>query len=186
MSLAYAILHGRNPVPRNCTSENIIDELDALATLDGLHLDAANAKLAVAAGLFLVLAFRVGLAANGFAIGDFGGLEGEVDMVALVELGDDDFDMLLAGAGQEKFLGLRIARKAQRGTVLEDFMIRNADLVFIGAGSRLDGKGDGRLGKLRGRVKNGRSFIAKSFAGSRFLQLGACTDGSGVQLADFD
>src|SRR6266851_1420728 len=184
--IANALLHGRNPVPRNCTPENIIDELDALATLDGLHLDAANAKLAVAAGLFLVLAFRVGLAANGFAIGNFGGLEGEVDMVALVELGDDDFDMLLAGAGQQKFLGLRIARKAQRGIFLEDFMDRDADLVFVGAGFRLDGKGDGRLGKLRGRVKNGRSFVAKGFAGSRFLQFGDGADVSGVQLTDFD
>src|SRR5260370_3463158 len=107
-------------------------------------------------------------------------------MGALVELGDDDFDMLLAGGCQEEFLGLRIARKTQGGIFLEDFMNRDADLVFIGARFRLDGKGDGRLGKLRGRVKNGRSSIAKSLAGSRLLQFGDGADVSGVQLADFD
>ncbi len=50
----------------------------------------------MAAGLFLVLAFGVGFAANGFAVGDFGRLEREVDVIALVELGDDHFDVLLA------------------------------------------------------------------------------------------
>jgi len=63
----------------------------------------------VAAGLFLVLAFGVGLAANGFAVRDFRGLQSEVDVIALVELGDDDFDVLLARTGEQEFLGLRIA-----------------------------------------------------------------------------
>jgi len=56
-----------------------------------------------------VLAFDVGFAANGFAVGDFGRLQSEINVIALVELGDDHFNMLLAGAGQEKFLGLRVA-----------------------------------------------------------------------------
>jgi len=30
-------------------------------------------------------------------------------VIAFVELGDDDFNVLLAGTGQEKFFGLRIA-----------------------------------------------------------------------------
>jgi hypothetical protein len=95
----------------------------------------------VAARLLLVLALDVGFAANGFAVRDFGWFESEVDMVALVELGDDDLDVLLAGPGQEKFLGLRIARKAERGIFLQDFMNRDADLVFVSAGFRLDGSG---------------------------------------------
>jgi len=76
-------------------------------------------------------------------------VQSEIDVIALVELGDDDFNVLLAGTGQEKFLGLRIARKTERGIFLQDFMNGDADLVFISAGFRLDGKGDGRLGKLR-------------------------------------
>src|SRR5712664_144085 len=181
-----ALLDGGNPVLRDGAAKDIVDELDALAALDRLHLDAAYAELAVATGLLLVLAFDVGLAADGFAVRNLGRFEREVDMVALVELGDDDFDMLLAGTGQEEFLGLRIARKTQRGIFLQDFMNRDADFVFIGARFRLDGKGDGRLGKLRGRVKDGRSFVAKSFTGSCFLQLGDGADVSGVKLADFD
>src|SRR4029077_20148829 len=110
---ANSSFHRGNPVPWYRAAENIIDELDALAALDGLHFDATNAELAVTAGLFFVLAFGVGLAANGFAVGDFGRLEREVDVIALVQLGYDNFDVLLACAGQQKLLGLRIARKTQ-------------------------------------------------------------------------
>ena len=63
----------------------------------------------MAAGLFFVFAFGVGFAANGFAIRNFRRLEREVDVVTLVEFGDDDFDVLLAGAGEEEFFRLRIA-----------------------------------------------------------------------------
>src|SRR3984893_526991 len=87
---------GRNPVPWYRATENVVDELDALTSLNRLHLDAANAELAVSTGLLLVLAFGVGFAANGFAVGDLGGLEREVNVIALVQLGDYDFDVLLA------------------------------------------------------------------------------------------
>src|SRR5260370_5313768 len=93
---ANSSFHGGNPVPWYRAAENVVDELDALPALDGLHFDATDAKLAVPAGLFLVLAFGIGLAANGFAVGNFGRLEREVDVIAFVQLGDDDFDVLLA------------------------------------------------------------------------------------------
>ena len=107
--IANAFLDRRNPVFRDCAAENIVHELDAFAALDGLHLDAAHAKLAVPAGLFLVLAFGVGFAANSFTVGNLGRFEREVDVVAFLKFGDDDFDVLLAGARENEFLCLRIA-----------------------------------------------------------------------------
>jgi len=61
----------------------------------------------------------------------------------------------------------------------------DADFVFISAGFRLDGKSDGGFGKLRGRIIDGRSFVAESFAGGGFLQLGDGADVSRVKLANF-
>src|SRR6266436_3948361 len=61
----------------------------------------------------------------------------------------------------------------------------NADLVFIGASFRFDGKSDRRLGKLRGRVIDGRTFVAESFARGRFLQFGDRADVSRMKLTDF-
>src|SRR5258708_7490016 len=110
-----ALLDGGNPVLRDGAAKDIVDELDALAALDRLHLDAAYAELAVATGLLFVFAFDVGFTADGFAVRDFGRFRGEIDVIALVELGDDDFDVLLAAAGQEGVLGLRRGRKAHGG-----------------------------------------------------------------------
>ena len=79
-----------------------------------LHANPAVAELAVAAGLLLVAALHVGLSANGFAIRNFRRVQLDVDAVALLQAADDDLDMLLAAAGEQKFLGLRIAIEAQR------------------------------------------------------------------------
>ena len=51
-------------------------------------------------GLLLVLALDVGFAADSFAVRDFRRLQSEIDVVAFVELGDDDFNVLLAGTGE--------------------------------------------------------------------------------------
>ena len=135
---ADSALHRRNPVAGNRAAENIIDELDALAAFDRLHLDAADAELPVATGLFLVLAFGVGLAANGFAIRHLGRLQREIDVVALVELGHHDFNVLLARSCKQKFFRLRIAGETQRGIFFQDFMDGYADFVFVRARFRLD------------------------------------------------
>ncbi len=129
--------------------------------------------------------FGVGFAANGFAIGDLGRLEREVDVVALVQLGDDDLDVLLARAGQQKLFCLRIARKAQCWIFFHDLVNAHADFVFIGARLGLDGKGDGRFGKLRGRIVDRRVFVAERFTRGGFLQLGDGADVACVQFVDF-
>src|SRR5260370_26806933 len=61
----------------------------------------------------------------------------------------------------------------------------DADLVFVGAGFRLDGESDGGLGNLRWRIIDRRSFVTESFACGRFLQFGDGADVSGVKLAVF-
>jgi hypothetical protein len=94
--IANALFDGGNPVLRNGAAENVIHKFNAFAALKGFKLDAAYAELAVSAGLFLVLAFRVRLPTDGFAVRNLGRLEGEVDVVTLLELGNDNFDMLLA------------------------------------------------------------------------------------------
>ena len=72
----------------------------------------AVAELAVAAGLFFVAALGFGAGADGLAVGDLGGLEGDFGVVALLEAGDDGFDVGLAGAGDEELVGLGVAEEA--------------------------------------------------------------------------
>ncbi len=111
-----------------------------------LHLDFAIAELAVAAGLFLVAALHVGSAANGFAIRHFGRLQDHFGVIPVLQLRDDDFDVLLAGARDQELLGLRVAEKTQHGVLFHQLVEAVAQLVFVGAGLGLDGEGDGRLG----------------------------------------
>ena len=100
-----------------------------------LHADPAIAELAVAAGLLLVPALHVGLAANGFAIRNLGRVQFHVHAVALLQAADDDFDVLLPAAGEQKFLGLRIAIEAQRLVLFQNLVDRVAHAVFVVAAS---------------------------------------------------
>ena len=87
------------------------------------------------------------LAANGLAIGNLGRLQVDFGVVAVLQLGDHHFDVLLAGAGDQELLGLRIAEEAQHGIFFHQLVDAVAQLVFIGARLGLDGEGDGRLGE---------------------------------------
>ncbi len=53
-----ALLHGRDVLPGDGTAHDLVDEVEALAPLEGLDPQRGHAELAVAAGLLLVLALR--------------------------------------------------------------------------------------------------------------------------------
>ena len=118
------------------------------------ELDAADAELAVAAGLLFVFAFGVRFAANRFAIWNLGRLQRQLDVIALAQLGDYHFDVLLARTRKQKFLRLRIAAETQRRIFLENSVDRRSDLVFVRTRLRLDRKSNQRLGQARRRIKN--------------------------------
>ena len=165
--------------------ERIGKKLDAFAALDRLHLDAADAELAVPAGLLLVLAFRVGFAANRLTIGHLRRLERQVHVIAFVELRHNYFDMLLAGARQEKFLGLRVAGKAQGRVLFQNFVDGHPDAIFVGARLRLDRKCDRWLGNGRGLVENRGRLVPERLARGCFLQLGHGADVARAQFGHF-
>src|SRR6185437_16578311 len=160
-SLDDAFFYGRNKVLGNGAAENVIHELKALAALHGFHLDFAVAVLAVAAALLLVATLDVSLATNGFTVGDFGSLEVDLSVVALLELGDNDFNMLLAGAGDEKFLGLFVAEEAEHGVFFHQLVDAVRKLVFVVTALGFDGEGDGRFRECDPGILNGIGFISQ-------------------------
>ena len=109
-------------------------------------------------------------------------LQVDFGVVAVLQLGDHDLDVLLAGAGDEEFLGLRIAEEAQHGIFFHQLVDAVAQLVFVGARLGLDGEGDGRLGEGDLRILDRRTFVAQRVAGQGVLQLGDGADIAGVQL----
>ena len=94
-------------------AEDFVDELEVSAVGQRFHLDLAIAELTVSARLLLVATLHVGLAANGLAIRHLWRLQDDLGVVAVLQLRNHDFDVLLAGSRDEEFLGLRIAEEAQ-------------------------------------------------------------------------
>jgi len=98
-----------------------------------LHANLAVAELAVAAGLLFVASRRLDLGADGLTIGHLGGLEGDLGVVALFEAADDGLDVRLAGAGDEEFVGLRIAEEANEQVLFHELVDGGGELVLVGA-----------------------------------------------------
>ena len=159
---ANALLHRRNPVPRDRAAENIVDELDSLPARQRLQLDPAQPELPWPPVCFLCLPSASALRANRFAVGNFGRMDHQIDVIALAELGDHDFHVLLAGTAEQELLGLRIATEAQCEVLFEDLVNGDADAVFVGAGLGLDGKGDRRLGNVAPADRKRLAFLSPS------------------------
>ncbi len=134
---------------------------------------------------FLVFAFRVGLGANRFAVGNFRRMNHQFHVIPLAQLRHHDFDVLLPGAAEQKFLGLRIAPKAQRQILFQDSVNRDADAVFVRARFRFHRKCNRRFRNPRRRAEDRRVLVAQCFAGGGFLQFRDGADITGVQLAHF-
>ena len=96
---------------------------------------------------FLWRPWRLGLGADGFAVGHLGRLERDFGVVALFEAADDGLDVRLAGAGDEELVGLRVAEEANEQVFFHQLVDGGGELVFVGAGLGLDGVGHGRLGQ---------------------------------------
>ena len=135
---------------------------------------------------FLWRPWRLGLGADGFAVGNLGRFEGDFGVVALFEAADDGFDVRLAGAGDEELVGLRIAEEADEQILFHELVDGGGELVFVGAGLGLDGVGHGGLGR-RGDVDlDVRALLAEGVAGEGVAELGDGAEVAGVELGDFN
>ncbi len=135
---------------------------------------------------FLWRPWRLGLGADGFAVGDLGRLEGDFGVVALLEAADDGLDVGLAGAGDEELVGLRIAEEADEQVLFHELVDGGGELVFVGAGLGLDGVGHGRLGERGQFDLDVGALGAERVAGEGFAELGDGAEVAGVELGDFD
>ena len=102
-----ALLDRRHELARDRAAEDVVDELEVAAARQRLELHLAVAELAVAAGLLLVPAVRLGRRGDRLAVGDARQLQVDLDAEAALQLRDRDLDVRLALAGEQQLLGLR-------------------------------------------------------------------------------
>jgi hypothetical protein len=91
--------------------------------------------------------------------------------------------VLLPAAGQQKFLGLRIAVEAQALVLFEDLVDGVAHTVLVIARLGRDGVGDGRLRQIDRRIGDHRALVGQRVAGEGVLELGDAAQVAGVQLS---
>ncbi len=138
----------------------------------------------MAAGLFLVASLDLGSAANGFAIRNLRRVQFDIHAVALLQAADDHFDVLLAAAGEQEFLGLRIAIEAQRLIFFQDALDGVAQAVFILAALGRNGKRDGRLRQMHRVISDDGRLVAERVAGDGLFELRDGADIAGLEFGN--
>ena len=179
-----AFFNGRYEVARNGAAEDFVGELEFFAAREWFHADPAIAELAVTAGLFLVAALHTGGAADGFAVRNFRRVQLHFDTIAAFQAADDNFEMLLAIAGEQKLFGHGVAIEAQRAIFFEDLVNGRAEAVFITAGFCGDGVGDGRFWDFNAFVDSATGFFAQRVAGERVFEFCDDADIASAQFCD--
>ena len=176
-------LDRRNELARDRAAEDVVDELEVAAARQRLELHLAVAELAVAAGLLLVPAVRLGGRGDRLAVGNPRQLQVDLDAEPALQLRDRHLDVRLSLAGEQQLLGLRVAVVAERRILFLQPVQRGADLLFVAAALRLDRVGDHRLGELDRRGRGTPQLLsAEQIARQRFLELGDGAEVAGLDL----
>src|SRR5690606_11452752 len=104
-----AIGAGLDELLRDDTAHDLVENLDALALLVGLHADDNMAVLAFAARLPDELSFTRCGAENGFAVGDLGFAGGRLDFELTTHAVDDDVEVKFTHAGENDLSGIFVS-----------------------------------------------------------------------------
>ncbi len=166
-------------------ADQIVLEHEALAARGGLHVDDDVAVLAVPAGLAHEAALDLGhRLLDRLAVGDLGLADVGVDLELALEAVDDDLQVQLAHAGDDRLPRLLVGEGAERGVLVGELLQRAAELVEIGLGLGLDGDRDDRIGELHLLQEDGVLVVAERVAGAGVAQAHGRVDVA--RVADVD
>ena len=173
-----ALVDGGDVLARDHAAHDGVFEDIAGTAGQAFHLDPAVAELATAAGLLLVAALHLHLAAHGLTVGHLGRLEDDVHLEAAFGLFHRKFDVQLAHAGQQDIAVFFVAGQTQGDVFVQQALDGGVDLVFIALFLGSQGVGD----ELRRQFGHGQGegllFVAEAVAGAGVLQLGHGHDGA--------
>ena len=195
--VAQALFDGREEVFRHAAAEDFLGENHVVGLVLGLEADPDIAELAAAAGLLFVAAVGLDLALDLLAVSDAGGLELGLDAEAALELGAQDVDLNIAGAGDDHLMGLGVVDEREGDVLLVQAGEAGSDLVVLALGLGADGHGVAGLCQLDGGQLNLVFRVADGVAGlplhladghdvaaAGFLDLGVLLAAHGVHAAE--
>src|SRR2546425_7322644 len=167
--LADTLLDGGNVLPRYRAADDLVLELEALPRV-GLDLEVDVAVLAAAARLSHVAPLRLRGLTNGLAVRDLGLADVGLDPEFAQEAVDDDLQVKLAHAVDQRLARLLVAGHPERRVFQREPRQGYAELLLVGPRLGLDRHRDHRLGEGH-RLQHDRPIgITQGVAGGRELQ----------------
>ena len=152
---------------RNRAALGVVGELVALARLVRRDADLRVAVVTRTTGLTDVLAFRLGVAADRLAVGHLRLADVRLDLVLAHHAVDDDLQVQLAHAGDDRLARVDIRAHVEGRIFLRQLGQRHAHLLLVGLGLRLDRNLDNRLREVD-RLEHHRVLVgADRVAGDR-------------------
>src|SRR5208282_1638586 len=137
-SLLHALVDRLDEFLRYGAAHDFIDEFVAFARLVWIEINLGVPVLAAAAGLANVFAFRFGMLPNGLAIRDLRLADVRLNLVFAHHAVDDDFEMQLAHAADDRLPAIRIGVNFKSRIFLCQPRQRHTHLFLIGLGLRFD------------------------------------------------
>ena len=122
-------------------------------------------RTAAAARLADKLALDLHLLADGFLVGDLRLADVRLDAEFALHPVDDDFQVQLAHAADDRLPSLLVRGDAERGVLVGELHERFPDLLLVGLGLRLDGDSDDRLRELHFFEDDRVRLVAQRIAG---------------------
>ncbi len=171
--------------PGNHAADDLVLEDEARARLGRLQRDHHVAVLALAARLPDELALDVlDLLADGLAEGDLRLADVGLDLELALHAVDEDLEVQLAHAGDDRLAGLRVGAHPERRILFLQLLQRGGQLVLVGLGLRLDGDVDDRVGELHRLQDDRLVLVGQGVAGAGVLETDRRGDVAGEHFLD--
>src|SRR5262249_50894850 len=135
---ADALLDRRDVLPRNGAALDLVLELEARSRRQRLDAQEDVAVLATAARLAAQLVFLRDLLADRLAVGDLRLADVGVDLELAQQAVDDDLEVQLAHAGDDRLAGLLVRAHAEGRILGRELRERGPELLLVSLGLRLD------------------------------------------------
>ena len=184
-ALAQALFNGREIVLRHGAAEHGLLKDHILLLALGLEGDDHVAELTAAAGLLLIAAPLLHLGADLLTVSNTGSRQLRLHAEAALELGAQDIDLDIAGAGNDGLVGLGVVGDMEGGILLIELVEAGAHLLHF----LLDLGGNGPLiagGGILDALQNHHVLgIAQGVAGLDPVHLADGADVAAADLLDF-
>ena len=155
---------------RDCTADNLVGELIALAGFVRGYTDLNVTVLTGTTGLLLVLVVHISVALDGFLIGYLRSADVCFNLELTQQTVYDDIQVQLAHAGDDGLTGFLVCPGTEGRVFFCQLCQRNTHLVLTSLGLRLDCQLDNRFREFHGFQDYRSLFVAQCVTGGGVLQ----------------